>query len=185
MEARQIETNTFSFQFFHWKDKQRVIEDQPWHFNKHALCLNLDIERSLRIRILLDVRKPLKDHINLKVRGGKVLKVQVKYERFPLLCFVCGCIGHNDKECNLYHEDADMPKKFDISIRASWKGKASGARVANNDNVGAKKRLFVAKPKTTCEGKESENKGVQKEVVGKLDKLGAVVLDLTKVVTRK
>ncbi|KAL2943621.1 hypothetical protein RDABS01_031969, partial [Bienertia sinuspersici] len=90
----------------------------------------------------------LKDQINLKVRGGEALKVQVKYEWLPLLCVVCGCIGHNDKDCYLYHKHEDMPKKFDISIRASpWKGKTSRARAENKDNSGAKKDYLLQNQK--------------------------------------
>ncbi|KAL2903131.1 Demethylmenaquinone methyltransferase [Bienertia sinuspersici] len=82
METRRIETNMFSFQFFHWKDKARVLDGQPWHFDQHALCISrgndsnatmlankigtfvkndksneLEIDRSLRIRVIIDIRK--------------------------------------------------------------------------------------------------------------------------------
>lgn len=40
MEACRIDENRFSFHFFHWRDKRRVLEGQPWHFDKHALCLS-------------------------------------------------------------------------------------------------------------------------------------------------
>ncbi|KAL2903122.1 Protein translocase subunit SecA [Bienertia sinuspersici] len=125
MEARRIETNMFSFQFFHWKDKARVLDGQPWHFDQHALCISdiledgkpseiqlhslpiwarfynlpfkgrgndsnatmlankigtfvkndksneLEIDRSLRIRVIIDIRKVLRDEVKMKIRGAQ------------------------------------------------------------------------------------------------------------------
>lgn len=103
----------YMFQFHHWRDKHRVLEGQPWHFDQHALLLgeingngkpfniqlhylpiwvrvynlpfkgrlntknvenvankigifvkmdrsrSMGIDKSIRIRVLVDVRKPL------------------------------------------------------------------------------------------------------------------------------
>lgn len=49
----------------------------------------VDIEKSVWIRVLLDVRRPLKDKINLNLRGGVVKPVTVKYENLPMFCFIC------------------------------------------------------------------------------------------------
>ena len=35
-----IGENTFVFQFHNWRDKMRVVEDQPWHFDRHAILLS-------------------------------------------------------------------------------------------------------------------------------------------------
>lgn len=32
--------NVFVFQCYHWKEKQRVLEGQPWHFDRHAIILD-------------------------------------------------------------------------------------------------------------------------------------------------
>ena len=39
MEAKEIETNLFLFQFFHWKDLDRVLEGEPWLFDKNVVVL--------------------------------------------------------------------------------------------------------------------------------------------------
>ncbi|KAL2928557.1 hypothetical protein RDABS01_006570 [Bienertia sinuspersici] len=39
VDIRNIGKNKFLFQFYHWKDKNRVLEGQPWHFDKYALLL--------------------------------------------------------------------------------------------------------------------------------------------------
>lgn len=39
LEISNIGKNMFQFQFHHWRDKQKVIEGQPWHFDHYALLL--------------------------------------------------------------------------------------------------------------------------------------------------
>lgn len=43
VDISSIGENAFVFQFHPWRDKQRVGEGQPWHFDKHAIILG-DIE---------------------------------------------------------------------------------------------------------------------------------------------
>lgn len=124
MEANCIEKNMFFFQFHHWRDKEHVMENQPWHFDRHTLALSnvsgeskpseiplfeasfwvrvydlplvgrssetnarnignkvgtfmavdksdvVGINKSLRVRTMIDLREPLKKEITLKLRGG-------------------------------------------------------------------------------------------------------------------
>lgn len=131
--------NMFGFQFYQWKDKQRMLEGQPWHFDHHALLLEeidesirpsdmeiyafliwvrvynlpfkgrlnnsnveaitnkigrfvkmdasglVGIDKSVRMRILIDVRKPLMQRIKIKMRGGHEDFFDVKYETPPPL----------------------------------------------------------------------------------------------------
>ncbi|KAL2926793.1 Large terminase protein-like protein UL15b [Bienertia sinuspersici] len=39
MEVREIEKNTFVIQFYHWMDKSKVVNGQPWHFDRHSIIL--------------------------------------------------------------------------------------------------------------------------------------------------
>ena len=39
MEAKEIDTNLYLFQFFHWKDLDRVVEREPWFFDKSVVVL--------------------------------------------------------------------------------------------------------------------------------------------------
>lgn len=40
VEIKNIGKNMYVVQFYHWKDKQRVIEGQPWHFDRHVILMN-------------------------------------------------------------------------------------------------------------------------------------------------
>lgn len=45
----------------------------------------LDVNSYRRVRVMLDVTKPLKRHQMIKTRGGSTVKITIKYERLPLL----------------------------------------------------------------------------------------------------
>ncbi|KAJ8423269.1 hypothetical protein Cgig2_022153 [Carnegiea gigantea] len=40
VKTKEIGTNLFMFQFHHWKDMDRVLEGQPWFFDKNVVVLD-------------------------------------------------------------------------------------------------------------------------------------------------
>ncbi|XP_059455041.1 uncharacterized protein LOC132185261 [Corylus avellana] len=52
----------------------------------------------LRVRIKLDLKRPLLRGKTLKVEG-RVVKVVFQYEKLPRYCFHCGCISHGRAGC--------------------------------------------------------------------------------------
>lgn len=52
----------------------------------------------MRIRVQVDVRRPLKRKKQIMVRG-KCSYVRFKYEILSLFCFYCGKLGHSDFFC--------------------------------------------------------------------------------------
>lgn len=58
----------------------------------------------LRLRISVDVTKPLKKLIELEQEGEdeEDIPMRVMYERLPDFCFCCGRIGHQYRECVYY-----------------------------------------------------------------------------------
>ena len=53
----------------------------------------------MRLRVSLDVRKPLKRRMRLKRTGGDWFWVDFKYERLNAFCFICGLLGHTERNC--------------------------------------------------------------------------------------
>ncbi|KAG5556475.1 hypothetical protein RHGRI_006921 [Rhododendron griersonianum] len=53
----------------------------------------------LRLRIIIDITKPLKKGFFLKRREKEDLWVRFKYERLSDFCYVCGLIGHGLNDC--------------------------------------------------------------------------------------
>ncbi|KAK3184761.1 hypothetical protein Dsin_032047 [Dipteronia sinensis] len=58
------------------------------------------VGKFLRIRILLDVEKPLRRWLRVDVmRDGVETPMILKYEQLPNHCFLCGHLGHPTREC--------------------------------------------------------------------------------------
>ncbi|KAH7567791.1 hypothetical protein JRO89_XS07G0149900 [Xanthoceras sorbifolium] len=54
----------------------------------------------LRLRIRIDVSKPLRRCIRVDLDGsGKAVTMLLRYERLPEFCFQCGHVGHATREC--------------------------------------------------------------------------------------
>ncbi|MBA0593239.1 hypothetical protein Gorai_010193 [Gossypium raimondii] len=54
----------------------------------------------MRVRVQIDVRKPLKRKKQVLCKGVRSY-VTFKYERLSLFCFYCGRLGHNDSFCEI------------------------------------------------------------------------------------
>lgn len=181
LDISSIGENTYVFQFHHWRDKLRVIEEKPWHFDRHAILLSditgdikpsemelfelpmwvrvynlpfkgrmqrenveamgkkvgrfikadmsgsVGIDKSIRLRIGVDVRKPLIQKIKVKMRGGDEEFFEVKYEKPPIFCFFCGLMGHGVKDCLECRDEEDPYEKYGGWLKASpWKRVSDG-----------------------------------------------------------
>ncbi|KAL9235615.1 hypothetical protein vseg_010360 [Gypsophila vaccaria] len=170
-----VPSKTFMFRFSDVRDKLRVLEGQPWHFDRFVWCFNdpnpvgtlwdvpmhhvplwariydlplegrtrrencirmgnqigtfigmdetgfPELERSMRMKILHDVRVPLKKNVDIRMKGGRVVSFMVRYEGLPLFCYGCGVLGHGEKDCEHGPYEAEA-LEFGTEIRASpWK----------------------------------------------------------------
>lgn len=109
----------------------------------------MGIDKSIRIRVNIDARKPLMRSVKIKMRGGMEEFFDVRYERPPLSCYFCGKIGHDLKDCEICQEQEDPPLLYGSSIKASsWKyhREDSVNRVSNSEGTCARS-LFTIKPK--------------------------------------
>lgn len=203
LDINSIGENTYVFQFHHWKDKRRVVEGQPWHFDRHAIVLSdingntkpsymnlfelpmwvrvynlpfkgrlnrenveaigrklggfvkadnsgaVGIDKSLRLWINVDVRKPLIQKIKVKMRGGENDYFEVKYEKPHLFCFHCGRVGHGVKDCPKCRDEEEPNMRYGGWLKASpWKrGSVDIDREKANIKGSCAKELFITKPK--------------------------------------
>lgn len=74
----------------------------------------------LRVKVAVDVRRPLKSHMKIKKAGGDWMWIQFNYERLPSFCFYCGIIIHSHKFCEALFDnpEAGEERRNDSSLRA-------------------------------------------------------------------
>lgn len=90
----------------------------------------------VRIRVLLDINKPLKRRLKIKREGDNWSWLNFKYERLGTFCFVCGIIGHSERDCNIVyaHPEKMVEKAYGAWLRAPNKNAKNntGARWIRN-----------------------------------------------------
>lgn len=74
----------------------------------------------MRIRVQLDVSKPLKRKMKIKPSTGDTFYIEFKYERLTTFCFICGLIGHNETNCDNLFEPGmgSMERNYSPELRA-------------------------------------------------------------------
>lgn len=154
---QSVTANLFVFQFFHWRDREKVLEGRPWCFDQSLLVLNelsgneqpekvplsfspfwvriyhlpfncrsdndmraimtalghvitiepdaLGLSKFRRVRLMLDINKPLRRTQKIRGKDGRIITVDFKYELLPFFCFMCGMMGHGEKDCPSQEED--------------------------------------------------------------------------------
>lgn len=70
-----------------------------------------------RIRVIMDITKPLKRRMKIK------RDVNFKYERLSLFCFVCGRMGHSDRDCEVVYANPhkEIERAYGVWLRAPGK----------------------------------------------------------------
>lgn len=218
---KALAANLFVFQFFHWRDKEKVLEGRPWCFDQHLLVLNemsgneqpiqvplffspfwmriyhlpfncrshddicaitaslgtvLEVESSglgldnfCRVKLMLDIRKPLRRSQRIKGKDGNVISIDFKYERLPFFCFMCGIMGHSENDCLLLtDDDEDCSLGWGLWLKASPRKGRMKYLEEEAQILASRKLLFVGK------NKESTSSSVEKvEGEGKLPSKGS------------
>ena len=154
--THEMGDNKLVFEFENDVDLERVMEYEPWTFDKHlvlfqriedsttisslsfnecafwiqihnlpiksmtselgmsigkslgrVICVSetnefASIGRSLRIRVAINVNKPLSRGRKLWENGVGVGWASFRYERLPNFCYWCGSLLHEDRECELW-----------------------------------------------------------------------------------
>lgn len=54
----------------------------------------------LKVRILVDISKPLKKRCWMSLSCGKRNWIDFKYERLSDFCYICGCVTHLEQDCD-------------------------------------------------------------------------------------
>lgn len=74
----------------------------------------------IRLKIRLDVRKPLKMKKKICKKDKTEVVVHCKYEKFGDFCFVCGLLSHTERFCKkkMDGEDMTVAREWGVWLRA-------------------------------------------------------------------
>jgi 14-3-3 protein epsilon len=85
----------------------------------------------MRVRVKVDVRKPLKKDTKVMNKEGQWCTVNFKYEKLGIFCFVCGIMGLAENKCevrfDMEHDDGN--REWSAEIRAE--PRRQGGRLAS------------------------------------------------------
>ncbi|VFQ73855.1 unnamed protein product [Cuscuta campestris] len=75
--------------------------------------------KHLRIRVKLDLRKPLKRGTRLRRGENEWVHVSFGYEKISSFCYICGLLGHSDSVCpeTLTHPGRCLERKYGPELR--------------------------------------------------------------------
>ncbi|XP_021864582.1 uncharacterized protein [Spinacia oleracea] len=156
----------------------KIIGNKLGEFMKVDQSDIVGINKSLRIRVMIDVQKPLKDEIEIKMRGAIVEKVEVWYKKLPIFCYVCGKLGHGEKDCESISSPTTRDYKFSEKLRASpWIVNKGDGKEYRREGKTCARNLFVIKKKNDPPNTAVE---LEKRVDLVVEKFGSVKLDAEK-----
>lgn len=93
----------------------------------------------MRIRVKIDLDKPLKRKMKIRKTGADWFWVNFKYENVPTFCFICGHLGHSEKFCGKLFDipEEEITKPYGVWMRAPLRKQTRlvGSRWLRNDTL--------------------------------------------------
>lgn len=82
--------------------------------------IQLGYKRIVRVKVKVDVRKPLKRWKSLTLPSSEVVFVLFEYEKLTPFCFICGKLGHGKSFCPIRarNPQQEFVFRWDIPLRA-------------------------------------------------------------------
>ncbi|XP_063940510.1 uncharacterized protein LOC135149254 [Daucus carota subsp. sativus] len=127
----------------------------------------------MRIRVSIDLAKPLKRRMKIKMAGDAWFWINFKYENVPSFCFICGIVGHSERFCSQLFEKAEseIVKPYGEWMRAPLRRqvKPIGAKWLRNGESGSKYaadlQIQSKRNEDDESNQDSEKIGLYKEVL--------------------
>lgn len=68
----------------------------------------LGYERSMRVRVMVDINKLLSREKKIRISKGEVKWVDLKYERFSVFCYLCGRFRYVEMDCKDFESEESV-----------------------------------------------------------------------------
>ncbi|TQD80743.1 hypothetical protein C1H46_033713 [Malus baccata] len=138
----------------------------------------------LRIRVRLDVGKPLRRWVSVQL-DEKVVHVDIRYEKLPLTCFLCGMMDHVKEQCEKFNgqNDDDRAKPherwFQDDVLGKDYRKPQGKKFGLDSEVGWSMKVPDSKDGDECMREVkvgTENGGTDRRVAQPRERDGSQIL---------
>lgn len=60
-----------------------------------------ELEPFRRVKVMIDVTKPIKRFQRIRIKGGDTVKIDIKYDESPHICCLFGMMSHTNECCTL------------------------------------------------------------------------------------
>ena len=95
-----------------------------------------DQAKFMRVRVELEIDKPLRRGAYIASSDGERLWLTFKYERLPTVYFICGKLGHDNKHCPISDVWQSAGHQYGDWLRAGWTAKvAAKERNSSKDTI--------------------------------------------------
>ena len=103
----------------------------------------LGFGRFRRVKVMLDITKPLRRYRKIKDKKGNEVQIDFAYERLPYFCLACGVMGHSEKDCQVvYEEDKCEKLGWHLGLKATPRKGRSKELEEEKNFKNCKKVLF-------------------------------------------
>jgi hypothetical protein len=126
-------------------------------------------EGCMRIRVRIDISKPLCRGRKARLASGRETWISFKYERLPIFCYWCGCLTHGDKDCEVWLKNKGVMRREDQQygawLRASFDKpvRRIEVKVAGRSNVPRWGQKSEASNSVSSENKAYEDSGLEQQ----------------------
>ncbi|KAL9659041.1 hypothetical protein QQ045_018606 [Rhodiola kirilowii] len=93
----------------------KVVKDESQDRKKDLQRRTCD-----RFRVEVDVNSPIRAGVYLLEENNEYIWIEFKYERLPIVCFRCGRLSHDQKQCSVDVEDPSNTRRFGPHLRADY-----------------------------------------------------------------
>ncbi|KAL2941778.1 hypothetical protein RDABS01_030128 [Bienertia sinuspersici] len=110
----------------------------------------LGLEQFMRMKIHLDIEKPLRRGLKIATSKGSSKWVDIKYERIGDFCYYCGRLGHIDRDCLTNNGEEDKPENM-VYKYGPWLRASPIKRYRSSHSESDKERKLLDKLKNSRE----------------------------------
>jgi hypothetical protein len=99
-----------------------------------VIKVDMNYPNYTRVRVMFPLANALVTSTKVRIWGRGDIVVPIRYENVHFFCFICGRIGHSDKEC----PDGEIGAtefKYGVELRASPRNRIREVRVQNRSEA--------------------------------------------------